>query len=94
MKRHKETSMHSSRMRTARLLTVSGGGGGSAQHWEGSASRGAAQPGEGESASRGVAQLRGGGVFPTPGGSASKEGSTQPRGVCIQGGLHRGKGGG
>ena len=79
--------MHSSRMRTARLLTVSG--------------RGSVQPGDGVLHTGGSAQPRGiyiGGDLPKPGGSASMESALRslpnpggfalgglPKGICIQG---------
>ena len=66
-----KTSMHSSRMRTAYLLTVSGGGGGSAQPRGFCPTLGSAQPG-------GSAQPRG--SLLNPGGSASGGGSAQSRG--------------
>ena len=89
------TSMHSSRTRTARWLTVRGGVciggvclGGSAQPWGVCIFGGLPNPGG--SASRRVCNTSGGG------GSASG-GSAQTRGVCIWGGvcptlgaLHRG----
>ena len=84
--------MPSSRMRTARLSTVSGGlhpgrgstqtWGGSAQHW-GVCIRGGL-PNLGESASRGVCPTLGG--LPNRGG-LHPGGSAQSGGVCIQGGL-------
>ena len=70
--------MHSSRMRTARLLTVSG--------------EALPNPGGGVSIQGGSAKP-GGGVDPTLGGSASRgglPGGLHPEGVCIGGSASRG----
>ena len=90
------TSMHSSRMRTARLLTVWGG---SVQPG-GSTSRGVCLTLEGVCIQEGLPNPGGSaskGVCPTPGGLHPRGvcptlGGLHPMGVCpIQGGMHPGK---